>query len=359
MKTTKEMMMTLKSRLYGNELKTTKEMMMTLKPRLFGALVAVAAFTVSAVVATPSLAQTSVYPSKPVRVIVPVPPGGAADMMARMVAAHLQAKWGQPFVVDNRPGAGSSLGMDVVARAAPDGYTIGLGNIAANAINPAVRPSAFPYQPVKDFAAISMVGATPLILVVNAEKVPSRTLPDFIKFLKANPDKLSYGSSGVGSSLHLGMELMLLRTGTKMIHIPYKGSAPMVADLIGGQTEASMDAATTSMPHVQTGKLRALGVSSKERAFFAPDVPPIADVIPGFNMQPWHGMMAPAGTPKAIVDKLSEEIQAFLRTPDAEAKLRAAGVVRIGSSARDFAQAMEEEFETYKKVVKDAGIKPD
>jgi tripartite-type tricarboxylate transporter receptor subunit TctC len=321
--------------------------------------VAVAAFTVSAVVATPSLAQTSVYPSKPVRVIVPVPPGGAADMMARMVAAHLQAKWGQPFVVDNRPGAGSSLGMDVVARAAPDGYTIGLGNIAANAINPAVRPSAFPYQPVKDFAAISMVGATPLILVVNAEKVPSRTLPDFIKFLKANPDKLSYGSSGVGSSLHLGMELMLLRTGTKMIHIPYKGSAPMVADLIGGQTEASMDAATTSMPHVQTGKLRALGVSSKERAFFAPDVPPIADVIPGFNMQPWHGMMAPAGTPKAIVDKLSEEIQAFLRTPDAEAKLRAAGVVRIGSSARDFAQAMEEEFETYKKVVKDAGIKPD
>lgn len=332
---------------------------MTLKPRLFGALVAVAAFTVSAVVATPSLAQTSVYPSKPVRVIVPVPPGGAADMMARMVAAHLQAKWGQPFVVDNRPGAGSSLGMDVVARAAPDGYTIGLGNIAANAINPAVRPSAFPYQPVKDFAAISMVGATPLILVVNAEKVPSRTLPDFIKFLKANPDKLSYGSSGVGSSLHLGMELMLLRTGTKMIHIPYKGSAPMVADLIGGQTEASMDAATTSMPHVQTGKLRALGVSSKERAFFAPDVPPIADVIPGFNMQPWHGMMAPAGTPKAIVDKLSEEIQAFLRTPDAEAKLRAAGVVRIGSSARDFAQAMEEEFETYKKVVKDAGIKPE
>jgi len=288
-----------------------------------------------------------------------VPAGGAADMMARMVAAHLQAKWGQPFVVDNRPGAGSSLGMDVVARAAPDGYTIGLGNIAANAINPAVRPSAFPYQPVKDFAAISMVGATPLILVVNAEKVPSRTLPDFIKFLKANPDKLSYGSSGVGSSLHLGMELMLLRTGTKMIHIPYKGSAPMVADLIGGQTEASMDAATTSMPHVQTGKLRALGVSSKERAFFAPDVPPIADVIPGFNMQPWHGMMAPAGTPKAIVDKLSEEIQAFLRTPDAEAKLRAAGVVRIGSSARDFAQAMEEEFETYKKVVKDAGIKPE
>jgi tripartite-type tricarboxylate transporter receptor subunit TctC len=204
-----------------------------------------------------------------------------------------------------------------------------------------------------------MVGSTPLILVVNADKVPARTLPDFINFLKANPGKLSYGSSGVGSSLHLGMELMLLRTGTRMVHIPYKGSAPMVAELIAGQTEASMDAATTSLPHVKTGKLRALGVSSKERAFFAPDVPPIADVIPGFNVQPWHGMMAPAGTPQAIVNKLSEEIQAFLRTPDAEAKLRAAGVVRIGSSARDFSQAMDEEFETYKKVVKDAGIKPD
>jgi tripartite-type tricarboxylate transporter receptor subunit TctC len=342
-----------------NEMKTTKETMMTLKSRLYGSLVAVAACTASAFVAPAAWAQTTDYPAKAVRVIVPVPAGGAADMMARMVAAHLQTKWGQPFIVDNRPGAGSSLGMDVVAKAAPDGYTIGLGNIAANAINPAVRPGAFPYQPVKDFAAISMVGSTPLILVVNADKVPARTLPDFINFLKANPGKLSYGSSGVGSSLHLGMELMLLRTGTRMVHIPYKGSAPMVAELIAGQTEASMDAATTSLPHVKTGKLRALGVSSKERAFFAPDVPPIADVIPGFNVQPWHGMMAPAGTPQAIVNKLSEEIQAFLRTPDAEAKLRAAGVVRIGSSARDFAQAMDEEFETYKKVVKDAGIKPD
>ena len=299
------------------------------------------------------------YPNKPIRLIVPVPPGGAADGMARLVADHLQAKWGQSVLVDNKPGAASAIGLGLLSKAPADGYTIGMGNIAANAINPALQPANFPFNPVKDFAAITLIGVTPLILVVNADKVPARTLPDFINFLKANPGKLSYGSSGVGSSLHLGMELMLLRTGTRMVHIPYKGSAPMVAELIAGQTEASMDAATTSLPHVKTGKLRALGVSSKERAFFAPDVPPIADVIPGFNVQPWHGMMAPAGTPQAIVNKLSEEIQAFLRTPDAEAKLRAAGVVRIGSSARDFAQAMDEEFETYKKVVKDAGIKPD
>ena len=320
---------------------------------------AVAAAAVSALAPSLVSAQAADYPNKPVRFVVPVPPGGAADMMARMVAAHLQAKWGQPFVVDNKPGAGSSVGMDVVAKAAPDGYTIGLGNIAANAINPAVRPATFPYQPVKDFAAVSLVGMTPLILVVNSQKVPARTLPEFITYLKANPGKLSYGSSGVGSSLHLGMELFLMRTGTSMVHVPYKGSAPMVAELIAGQTEASMDAATTSLPHVKTGKLHALGVSARERAFFAPDVPPVADVVPGFNVAPWHGVMAPAGTPAAIVNKLSDEIQAFLRTPDAENKLRAAGVVRVGSSAKDFAATMEEEFETYKKVVKDAGIKPE
>lgn len=306
----------------------------------------------------PAWAQSE-YPNKPVRFVVPVPPGGAADMMARLIAAHLQAKWGQPFVVDNKPGAGSSLGMDLVAKAAPDGYTIGLGNIAANAINPAVRPGVFPYQPVKDFAAVSMVGTTPLILVVNAERVPSKTLPEFIAYLKANPGRLNYGSSGVGSSLHLGMELFLMRTGTSMTHIPYKGSAPMVQELVSGQIQASMDAATTSYPHVLSGKLRALGVSSRERAFFAPDVAPLADTVPDFNMRPWHGVMTPAGTPAAIVNKLSDEIQAFLRSADAEAKLRAAGVVRVGSSASDFAKAMDSEFELYKKVVKDANIKPD
>jgi tripartite-type tricarboxylate transporter receptor subunit TctC len=304
-------------------------------------------------------AQTADYPTKPIKFVVPVPPGGAADAMARMVAEHLQTKWGQPVVVENKPGAGSSLGMDAVAKAAPDGYTIGLGNIAANAINPAVRPGAFPYQPVKDFAAISMVGVTPLVLVVNAEKVPAKTLPEFIAYLKANPGKIPYGSSGSGSSLHIGMELFLQKTGTSMIHVPYKGSAPMLSDLLSGQVVASMDAAATSWPHVQTGKLRALGVSTTERAFFAPDLAPIRDVVPGFDVKPWHGMMAPAGTPPAIVNKLSDEIQAFLRLPATEAKLRDRGVVRIGSSAKEFAQAMNDEFEMYKKIVKDAGIKPE
>ena len=230
-----------------------------------------------------ALAQSG-YPSKPIRFVVPVPAGGAADVMSRMIAEHLQARLGQTVVVENRPGAGSSLGMDVVAKAAPDGYTIGMGNIAANAINPAVRPSAFPYQPVKDFAAISLVGVTPLVLVVHAEKLPVKTLAEFVAHLKANPGKVAYGSSGIGSSLHLGMELLLQKTGTQAIHVPYKGSAPMLNDLLSGQVVASMDAAATSWPHVQKGTLRALGVSTAQRAFFAPDLAPIADALPGFHL---------------------------------------------------------------------------
>jgi tripartite-type tricarboxylate transporter receptor subunit TctC len=302
-------------------------------------------------------AQAGDYPNKPIKFVVPVPPGGAADVMSRMVAEHLQTKWGQSVVVENRPGAGSSLGMDLVAKAPGDGYTIGMGNIAANAINPAVRPGAFPYQPVKDFAAVSLVGVTPLVLVVNAEKVPAKTLTEFLAYLKANPGKVAYGSSGIGSSLHLGMELLLLKTGTQAVHVPYKGSAPMMNDLLAGTVVASMDAATTAWPHVQTGKLRALGVSTSQRAFFAPDLSPIADAVPGFDVKPWHGVMAPAGTPQAIVDKLSAEIQTFIQMPATQTKLRERGVVPVGSSAASFSVAMNDEFELYKKVVKDAGVK--
>ena len=306
--------------------------------------------------AGPVLAQSG-YPSKPIRFVVPVPAGGAADVMSRMIAEHLQSRLGQTVVVENRPGAGSSLGMDVVAKAAPDGYTIGMGNIDANAINPAVRPSAFPYQPVKDFAAISLVGVKPQVLVVHAEKLPVKTLGEFVAYLKANPGKVAYGSSGIGSSLHLGMELLLQKTGTQAIHVPYKGSAPMLNDLLSGQVVASMDAAATSWPHVQKGTLRALGVSTAQRAFFAPDLAPIAESLPGFDVKPWHGVMAPAGTPQPIIDRLSQEIQAFIAQPATQAKLRERGVVPVGSSARDFAQAMIDEFEMYGKVVRDAGIK--
>ena len=302
-------------------------------------------------------AQEAAYPNKPIRLIVPVPPGGAADGMARLVADHLQAKWGQPVLVDNKPGAASAVGLGLLAKAPADGYTIGMGNIAANAINPALQPANFPFHPVKDFAAISLIGVTPLILVVNAEKVPARTVPEFVAYLKANPGKFAYGSSGTGSSLHVGMELFLQKTGTSMLHVPYKGSAPMISDLLGGQVVASMDAATTAWPQVQAGKLRALGVASPERAFFAPELPLLRDMVSGFDVKPWHGLMAPAGTPPAIINKLSEEVQSFLRSPAALARLQAMGVIRVGNSASEFQAFMGNEFELYKKIIQDAGIK--
>ena len=307
-----------------------------------------------------ALAQEAAsYPNKPVRLIVPVPPGGAADGMARLVAEHLSNKWKQPVTVDNKPGAGSAVGLGLLASSPKDGYTIGMGNIAANAINPALNPTAFSYQPVKDFAAISLIGVTPLILVVNADKVPAKTLPEFVAYLKANPGKLAYGSSGTGSSLHIAMELFLQKTGTQMLHVPYKGSAPMLTDLLGGQVVAAMDAATTSWPQVKAGKLRALGVAGPERAFFAPELPLVRDLVSGFDVKPWHGLMAPAGTPPAIVNKISEEVQAFLKTPAAQAKLQDMGVVRVGNSAAEFQAFMATEFELYKKVIADANIKPD
>jgi tripartite-type tricarboxylate transporter receptor subunit TctC len=314
----------------------------------------VAALTLSI---APAFAQSAdTYPNRAVRVIVPLAAGGVADVMARMVAEHLQSRFGQPFVVENRPGAGTAIGMDAVAKAPADGYVIGMGNIAANAINPAFQPQRIPYHPTKDFAAISLVGITPSMLVVNAEKIPAKTLPEFIAYLKANPGKVTYGSSGVGTSLHIGMELFMLKSGTKMVHVPYRGSAPMLTDLIAGQIDAALDAASTSLQHVQSGKLRALGVTTPERAFFAPELAPLKETVPGVEVTAWHGMMAPAGTPPAIIEKLEEAIMAYLRTPAAEAKLKEQGVVRVGNTAKEFQAFMDSELALYQGVIKEAGI---
>lgn len=299
------------------------------------------------------------YPQRAIRFIVPLAPGGVADVMSRMVAEHLQAKWGQPVVVENRPGAGTSLGMAVVSKAKPDGYTIGMGNIAANAIFPALQPDKATYDPVNDFAPVTLVGVTPSLLVVNTSKVKATTIPELISYLKANPGKLSFGSSGTGTSLHIGMELFMMKTGTSMVHVPYKGSAPMLNDLLAGTIDLALDAQSTSGPHIQTGKLRALGVTTAERAFFAPDVPAIREFVPGFEVKAWHGVMAPAGTPERIVNKLNEEIVAFLRQPSTEAKLRERGVIRGGNTPREFRALMVSDLELYKSVIKQAGIKPD
>lgn len=297
------------------------------------------------------------YPQRPIKFIVPLAPGGVADVMSRMIADHLQSKWGQPVVVENRPGAGTSIGMAGVAKAKPDGYTIGMGNIAANAIFPALQPDTVPYHPIADFAPISLVGITPSMLVINPQKIPVKTLPELVSYLKANPGKVSYGSSGTGTSLHIGMELFMIKTGTKMVHIPYKGSAPMLNDLLAGQIDLALDAASTSGPHVQSGKLQALGVTTATRAFFAPNLPAINEFVPGYEVKAWHGVMAPAGTPEKIVEMLSQEIQSFLRQPETEAKLRDRGVIRMGSTPKEFGKLIADDFELYKSVIKTAGIK--
>ncbi len=297
------------------------------------------------------------YPERMIRFIVPLSAGGVADVMSRMIAEHLNKTWGQPVVVENKPGFGTSLGMDALAKAAPDGYTIGMGNIASHAINPALYRGKVPYDPVKDFQPVTLVGITPSMLVVNADKVPAKTLPEFIAYAKANPGKLNFGSSGVGTSLHIGMELFMLKSGTKMVHIPFRGSAPMLTALVAGDIDLAMDAASTSMPHIQTGKLRALAVTTPERAFFAPDLPPLKDTLPGVEVTAWHGVMVPAGTPQPIVDKLAKEIQAFLRSPAAEEKLKQQGVIRVGNSPDEFARVVASDLALYKGVIEEADIR--
>ena len=299
----------------------------------------------------------SKYPQRAIKFIVPLAAGGVADVMSRMIAEHLQTKWGQPVVVENRPGAGTSIGMSAVAKAKPDGYTIGMGNIAANAIFPALQPDQVPYHPINDFAPVSLVGVTPSLLVVNVARIPAKTLPELVAYLKANPGKASFGSSGTGTSLHIGMELFMLKTGTSMVHVPYKGSAPMLNDLLAGQIDLALDALSTSGPHIQSGKLRALGVTTAERAFFAPNVPAIGEFVPGFDVKAWHGVMAPAGTPDRIVARLSEEIQAYLRLPATEERLRERGVIRIGSTPGEFKLLIAKDLDLYKSVIKQAGIK--
>jgi tripartite-type tricarboxylate transporter receptor subunit TctC len=320
------------------------------------AIATVLAAAALALTAPQAQAQSGSYPERNIQLIVPLAPGGIADVMSRMIAEHLQAKWGKPVVVENRPGAGSNIGMEALAKAAPDGYTIGMGNIASHAINPAVYRERIPYDPVKDFAPISLVGITPSMLVVNPEKVPVTSVAELVAYAKANPGKLNYGSSGVGTSLHLGMELFMQKSGTKMVHVPFRGSAPMLTALLGGQIDLAMDAASTALQHVQSGKLRALAVTTPERAFFAPDLPPLKDTLPGVEITAWHGIMAPGGTPRPIIEKLGAEIQAFLRSPAAEEKLRQQGVIRVGNSPDEFARIVADEVARFRPIVEEAGV---
>jgi len=301
-------------------------------------------------------AQT-VWPERSVRFIVPFPPGGAADIVGRVLAAHLQTAFGKPFVVENRGGAGSSIGVDALAKSAPDGGTIGLGNIAANAILPAVQRGRVPYRPVEDFAPVSNLVVTPCYLAVNPAKLNVSRIPELVAYARANPEKLNFSSSGVGTSLHLAMELFMQAAGIRMTHIPFAGGSPALQALLGGQVDLMVDTVATSWPQVREGKLRALATTMPQRLAIAPDLPALNETYPGTDMAPWHGLLTPSGTPPAIVETLSAETRRFLALPETVERFRGLTLDAVPSTPAEFTTFMRAEHARFAALVERANIR--
>ena len=297
------------------------------------------------------------YPSRQVTVIVPFSAGGTADIFARMVANHLQAKLGKPFVVENVSGAGSIVGVTRLARAAPDGLTLGLASTSALSIKPSLYGQKLSYQPDRDLVAVAQISVVPNVLVVNPNKIKARTVPELIAYLKANPDKVSFGSAGVGTSQHLAAELFQQMTGTKMVHVPYKGSSQMLTDLLSGQIDLAFDNVPLLLPQVKTGQLAMLATATPKRAAFDPEVPAVAEFLPGFEAVAWHGFFVPAATPKPIVEKLSGEIRAFMQQPETVQKMAELGAAAVAVDSEPFKAYIASETERWKKVIEAANIK--
>lgn len=300
-----------------------------------------------------ALAQAG-YPDRPVTIIVPFAAGGNTDAFARLVGEKLDVAMGQRFVVDNKAGAGGNLGVGQLARAEPDGYTLGMGTVSTHAINPTLYKN-LPYDPATAFAPISLFVTLPNVLAVNPS-IEASTVPELIELLKANPDKYTFASSGVGTSTHLAGELFMAKTGTKMSHVPYKSSGQVMLDVVAGHVNMAFDNIPTVAQQASAGKVKALAVTSLDRAPLLPDVPPMAEFLPGFEATSWHGLFAPAGTPPEIVEKLSVEIQKIMHDPEMQAKFQGMGAKPIGSTPEEFAQFITVERDKWATVIKDANI---
>jgi tripartite-type tricarboxylate transporter receptor subunit TctC len=311
----------------------------------------------AALLPLPALAQEA-WPSRPVRLIVPFPPGGAADIVGRMLAAHFQTALGRGFVVENRGGAGSTIGVDALAKSTPDGYTIGLINIAANAIVPAVRRQPLPYRPVEDFSPISNLAVTPALLLTNPQKLPEvRTVADLVAAAKARPEALNFGSSGVGTSLHLGMELFMAKAGIRMTHVPFNGGGPLLQALLAGTIDCSLDVAATTAQLIREGRIRALATTAPARMPSYPDLPALNETFPGAELASWHGLAAPAGTPAPIVARLAQETQAFLRAPETIERYRAQFLeMPTQTTPEAFRAFMEQEVRTFQDLARAQNI---
>jgi len=326
-------------------------------PLIHAALLALFAVP-AANAATAQGAPAGAYPDKPLRLIVPFPPGGGNDILARAVGQRLVEVLGQQVVVDNRGGAGGAIGATIAAAAAPDGYTLFLGSVGNLAQNPALKEN-LPYNPVRDFSPVSLIATSSFILAVNPG-VPAKSVQELIALAKASPGKLNYASAGTGSSLHMAGELFKHATGTDMLHVPYKGTGPAMTDLIGGRVQLIFSTMPPALPHVKSGKLRALGVTTAKRAAAAPEVPTIAESgVKGFNVSNWQGILLPAKTPGAIVRKLNRDLLATLKLPGMPETLAAQGLESAGSTPEEFGALIKAEIAKYTQVVKAAGIHVD
>jgi tripartite-type tricarboxylate transporter receptor subunit TctC len=295
------------------------------------------------------------FPARPIHIVVTFTPGGAPDILARLIGDRLATTWGQPVLIDNKPGAGGNTGADFVAKAPADGLTIVVGTVGTHAINGALY-AKMPYDMVKDFAPITLLATTPNLLVVNND-VPAKTLPEFIALGKRE-GKMTFASSGSGTSIHVSGELFKTMTGIDMTHIPYKGRATAIPDLLGGRVTMMFDNMPSSLPLVKEGKLRALGVTSAARSPAAPEIPTIAEQgLPGFEAVSWFALFAPAGTPRPIVDKLQAEVKKILAAPETVKKLAEIGLDTVGSSPDELAAYQRAEITKWAKVVKDSGAK--
>jgi tripartite-type tricarboxylate transporter receptor subunit TctC len=304
----------------------------------------------------PLAAAQGAYPSKPIRYIVPFAPGGTTDILARVVGEKLAIALGQPLVIDNKPGQGGSAGAGELARAAPDGYTIGGGTISSHGIN-ATLYDKLPYDPVKSFEPITMYATQPNVLLLHPS-VPANNLREFIALLKANPEKYSFGSAGNGTSQHISGEMFKTMAGVKMQHIPYRGSGQMMPELLGGTLLVAMDNIATAVPHLKAGKLRALAVTSAQRSGVAPDVPTMAESgLAGYELSSWQAVFAPAGTPKPVIDKLYGEIAKILKMPDVEKRLTELGLDLSGMPPAQLGELVKADVPRLGKIVKESGAR--
>nr|WP_328700261.1 tripartite tricarboxylate transporter substrate binding protein [Caenimonas soli] len=300
-------------------------------------------------------AQTAPFPARPVTIVVPFPPGGGTDTGARIVAQKLSVKWGQPVLVENRGGAAGQVGADYVAKAKPDGYTLLVGNIGTQSINPALYKK-LPYDPDTAFAPISLLAELPLAMMINPQ-VAAKTPQEFIALAKSRPGKLSYSSSGAGGAPHLAAEMFKEATGTYILHVPYRGGGPAVSDLLAGHVQLSFMTVLEASGHIKAGKLRALAVTSGKRVGALPEVPTLGEtVLPGFNSISWIGLLAPGTTPREVVEKLSADVREVLAEGDVKGRLTDLGAVPAGSTPAQFAQMIDSDRKRYARIIHERGI---